>query len=153
VINLTTPQALWNYKFALISLFALVRGRAPERLTVSVLLAADLITFFLIKNRYWKPIEPTLVAIDSCVAIFFIGLALKSSRWWPLWAAAFHLLALAMVVFNALDPAVRPYAYYVGELIWDYLGLMALLFGTLFEARRAVLNPALFHASSNASAR
>jgi hypothetical protein len=148
-----TPQALWNYNFALICLFALVRGRTPERLTVIVLLIADLVTFFLLKNRYWKPIEPILVNIDSCVAIFFIGLALKSSRWWPLWAAAFHLLALAMVVFNALDPAVRPYAYYVGELIWDYLGLMALLFGTLFEGRRPVANYAPFQASSSASAR
>ncbi len=75
------------------------------------------------------------------VAIFFLILAFKSSRWWPLWAAAFQLLAVAMLIINALDPAVRPYAYYVGELIWDYLGLMALLVGTILECRRDFGDP------------
>ncbi len=54
-----------------------------------------------------------------------------------------------MLVINVLDPTIRPYAYYVGEQMWDYLGLMAIFLGVLIEGRRDV-SP---HASSNASAR
>ena len=94
-----------------------------------------------------------MALVDLCVAAFFIGLALTSSRWWPLWAAAFHVMALIMVVVTALDPSIRPYTYYVGEQIWDYIGLTPLLFGALIERRRNVEPLARLHASSSASAR
>ncbi len=58
-----------------------------------------------------------------------------------------------MLVVNALDPAIRPYAYYVGEQIWDYLGLIALLVGALLEGRRAIAEPKTPQVSSNPSAK
>jgi len=131
----------WTIIFGFICLFALVRGGQPERITVCVLIGADLISSLVLRAHHWKAVEPSLVVIDFCVAIFFVGLALKSSRWWPLWAAAFHLLAVIMIVASTVGAPVRPYAYFVGELIWDYLGLAALLLGTLLEARRDVGNP------------
>jgi hypothetical protein len=57
-----------------------------------------------------------------------------------------------MLVISALDPSIRPYAYFVGEQIWDYLVLMALLFGALIEGPRASA-AAPHQASSRASAR
>ncbi len=146
-------QVAWRGTFAFVCLVALLRGRAPERLTVGILITADLLTALPLRIGPWKPVELSLVLIDLCVAAFFVGLALISSRWWPLWAAAFHLLALIMLFVNALDPTIRPYAYYVGELTWDYFGLIALLFGTLFEARRNLSRPAARQTSSNPSAR
>ncbi len=153
MFDLLSPQIKWHIIFAAVCLLVVWRGRRPERITVGFLLAANIVTVVTSRENFWKPIEPTLVAIDSCVALFFVGLALISSRWWPLWAAAFHLLAVIMLVVNALDPAIRPYAYYVGEQIWDYLGLIALLIGALLEGRRAIGDPSPHQASSNASAR
>jgi len=70
-----------------------------------------------------------------------------------LWAAAFHVLAVIMLIVSALDPEVRPYAYYVGEQLWDYLGLVALLFGALLEGRRDLSGPAPRQVASSGSAR
>lgn len=153
MFDFLSPQLKWHLIFAVICLITVWRGRRPERLTVGFLLIANIVTVLTSNQTYWKPIEPTLVAIDSCVALFFVGLALTSSRWWPLWAAAFHLLAVLMLVINALDPAIRPYADYVGEQLWDYLGLIALLLGALIEGRRDLAEPQPHHASSSASAR
>jgi hypothetical protein len=145
-------HTIWNVTFALVVLTALVRGGRPEKSTAIVLLVADIISALPLRGIHWQHVEPSLWIIDFCVAVFFIGLALNSRRWWPLWAAAFHLLAVIMLAVNALEPAVRPYAYYVGELIWDYLGLMAFLLGVLIEGRRDVAAPP-FQASSSPSAR
>jgi hypothetical protein len=127
---------IWRVVFWAVCLYALVRGGKPERVAAVVLILADFISAAAMRSRHWQAAEPPIVVIDSCVAIFFVGFALKSSRWWPLWAAAFHFLAATMVIASLVGPPVRPYAYFVGELIWDYLGLFALLFGTHFEVHR-----------------
>jgi hypothetical protein len=143
---------VWNIAFALICIVALLRGGRPEKITAVVLILADLISAAPLRGAHWKHVEPTLVFIDLCVEIFFIYLALTSSRWWPLCAAAFNALAVIMLLISALDPSIRPYAYFVGEQIWDYLVLMALLFGALIEGPRASAAAPL-QASSSASAR
>jgi hypothetical protein len=125
-----------------------VRGRTPERLTVGVFILADIATMLPLRHAYWKALEPSLIIIDSCVSVFLVGLSLKSSRWWPLWAAAFNILAVFMLVISAIDPKIRPYAYFVGEEMWDYLVLMALLFGALIEGRRELAAPPIYAASS-----
>jgi hypothetical protein len=147
------PFLTWRFVSLFVCLIALVRGRRPERLSAVVILFASVLTGLVLRSRPWKPIEPDLIFIDSCVAVFFVALALKSSRWWPLWAAAFHLLAVITLLIDALDTVVRPYAYYVGEQIWDYMGLMALLLGSLVEGRRDLGGDRPFQASSSASAR
>lgn len=147
--NQMLPLLIWRLTFSAVCLFAIIRGRRPERLTAVVLIIADILNALPLRSLYWKPIEPTVFFIDLYVAVFFVWLALSSSRWWPLWAAAFYLLAVIMLVINVLDPTIRPYAYYVGEQMWDYLGLMAIFLGVLIEGRRDV-SP---HASSSPSAR
>ena len=55
----------------------------------------------------------------------FLGLiswtALKSSRYWPLFAAGIHLLAVITHVARALDPTLGGWAYITAGIIWGYL--------------------------------
>jgi hypothetical protein len=132
---------VWNVTFAFVCIVALWRGGRPEKITAIVLIIADLISAIPLRGMHWKHVEPTLFLIDLCVAVFFVDLALKSSRWWPLWAAAFNILAFIMLIVSTSDPTIRPYAYYVGEIIWDYFVLAALFWGAMFEARRDLDSP------------
>jgi hypothetical protein len=132
---------IWDVTFALVCIFAFARGGWPERVTTFVLIIADGLSFIKWHGAHQKRMEPMLFFIDLCVAAFFVLLALKSSRWWPLWAAAFNIMAFIMLVVSASDPTIRPYAYYVGEITWDYFVLAALFWGTMFEGRRDIRGP------------
>lgn len=70
--------------------------------------------------------EAPVMIIDVVLMVVLIGLALRSSKFWPLWLAAMQTLA-TLAHFAPLLPHIIPWAYGSAVAIWMYPMLVVLL--------------------------
>lgn len=108
---------------------ALWKGGRPERIAAAVMLLSWAATFALRDRRWTEPQWGGLVTDTACF-IFLAVLALRSNRYWPLWAAGFQLLAVITHGARLMDPSLGAWAYVTAGVIWSYLVLFALAWGT-----------------------
>ncbi len=121
-------------------LFALLRGGAEERSAATMLLAATAATWGANRHGYAAP-ELAMMLVDTALFIGLGALALRSQHFWPLWAAAFQLVAVVVHIAmfgqrnpGGLDSAL---AYAIGLNIWAVPVLGAFLLGMRRRARSA----------------
>jgi len=113
---------------------ALWKGRASERLTAILLLAAAFVSPLVAMTSFMGP-ELGILAVDAALFAFLILLAMVSDRFWPMWAAAFQIVGTLIHVARFVDVTIWPNAYATAEAFWAYPVLLALAVGTWFEAR------------------
>lgn len=117
------------------SLFmALKVGGRDERFAAGALLAAALASPIAQAHSYAAP-EMGIVVVDAVLFAALLALALRSTAFWPIWAAGFQLCALAVHFAAAKSPHMLPATYAETLAVWAFPQLLALLYGTWFEAR------------------
>lgn len=94
-------------------LYAVRAGGLPERLVAIMMAVAALATSAVPwqSHRSFWMIEEQRVYIDVALMIGLAVLALRANRFWPIWVAALHLLAVGVHGVRAYDPAVLPIVY------------------------------------------
>jgi hypothetical protein len=107
---------------------ALWRGRDDERLAAAGTLANWAISLVVFRSNS-EATQWYVMAVDSALMVLLVWLALRSQRYWPLFAAAFALLMVLTHIAHALDTGVTGWAYLTAILIWSYLGLFAIGYG------------------------
>lgn len=115
---------------------ALWKGEWPERTTAVALFCGSLATPFVELSRFSTP-EYGILAVDMMFLGWLVALALTTDRFWPLWAAGFHLVGTIIHVARVVDPTVMPPAYALGQVFWIYPVLGALASGAIVEAPAA----------------
>ena len=121
--------------------YALWRGRADERLTAMVCIAASLASLVLmgpVRLRY-SNIEIGVLVVDILTLIAFIYVALRSDRFWPLWVSGLQLTTSIAHLLKALEPNLLPLAYAAAGRSWGYPILIILAIGTWRGERRRAL--------------
>lgn len=108
---------------------ALWKGGLPERLVALALLLSMGATY-LLRDRSWAEPQWAGLAIDLGFFFFLLILALRTDRFWPLWAAGFELLAVVTHGARLVDPTLGDWVYITATVIWTYLVLTALAIGT-----------------------
>jgi hypothetical protein len=120
---------------------ALWRGGRPERLAAIAMALAWLASTFAQRSlQLWGP-QTQIMIIDGLLLAALLVIALRSDRWWPMWACGFHGLGVLLHVTMMIDPGIWGRAYYVAGAIFSYLTLLALLVGSLSRPRRRSENP------------
>jgi hypothetical protein len=84
----------------------------------------------MLKDRHFSGPQWGAFAIDTANLILFLLVALRSGRYWPLFAAAFQLLAVITHVASTMDRHLSAWAAITASVIWTYLILGALAVGT-----------------------
>jgi len=107
---------------------AIRRGGAYERLAAGVMLAGWALTMVVARVGF-RQTEWGVLAVDLSALGGFVWIALRSPRYWPLFAAGFHLLAIITHVANVVDTTVAPWAYLTAEIIWGYLLAFSIGYG------------------------
>ena len=79
----------------------------------------------------WIRSEAEIFAIDLVALLALIYLTIKSDRFWPMWATAFQLLAVAIHATVLIVPQIAPWAFATGAVFWAYPMLLALAIGSL----------------------
>ena len=118
--------------------YALLCGGWPERLGAGINLAGSAITLFvgLLTPAIWQSVMPGLSLIDLLVAACFLALAIRTTRYWPVWAFGFSIAGVTAHLARAIQPSVPAMAYFRSEAIWAYPSLAALAIGTWSARRR-----------------
>ena len=114
-------------------LYALWRGRLPERAASLAFLLAWIATQ-VVHTRDWTKPQYGMLGVDLILLVILISLALLSGRRWLLAATACHVLTVGDHFAMMLDMRIRSYAYQTVMVIWGYAALLAMVLGTWFEA-------------------
>lgn len=128
---------IFNAVQLLVCGYAWWRGGQPERMVALLLMAAALGTLLLPTTpREFDQLHWRVLAIDVALLAALVGVALRAARFWPLWLAAMHLIAIAVHFAKAYHPLLLPwiYAVAVGQLAYPMLAL--LLVGTIRHQHR-----------------
>ncbi len=109
-------------------------GGREEKLAAAAMLVAIVASNFAISGRYHHT-EIGLFAVDFALFAGLLLLALRSDRYWPMWAAAFQLVA-TMVHFGSLvETGNFAWAYYAALIFWSFPVFIALGAGSWLEGR------------------
>lgn len=129
------PPFVWPAALMLVCVLAAWRGRDLERLAAGAYLAAWALTLVTFRPETHGT-QWAVMVIDLALLGGFITIAMKTGRFWPLFSAAFQLLAVVTHVAQALDSAVSGWAYQTAGIIWGYLVIAAIGYGSLTAPRR-----------------
>ncbi|WP_254054462.1 hypothetical protein [Sphingorhabdus sp. EL138] len=123
---------------ALCSLYALLRGGAPER-TIAISYFATWILDRWV--HYFTPAEyaemdPGHLVIDFIIWISFFIVAMRARRFWPLCLVSLQTIALVAHTAKLMDVTIVPRAYFVMQYAVSYPVLITLAIGTYCHQRR-----------------
>lgn len=128
----------WQYiglAILAISCFAALRwGGTDEKLAGAGMLAAVIISNIVSDGSYGHT-ETGVLIVDVSVFFGLLVLALRSDRFWPMWAAAFQLIGTMVHIGSMSQTGDFAWAYYVALIFWTFPVFIALLAGTWFEGR------------------
>lgn len=115
---------------------ALWMGGWPERAAAIAMVTAWFATAVLLTQIQLWGLETEVMIVDVALFLVILAIALKSDRWWPLWAAGFLGLIVLVHLAVILDRRIWGRAYFVASNIFSYLTLLALLIGSLSRRGR-----------------
>lgn len=128
--------------------YALVRGGAPERVGALMQVAAFVLTIALHRTLdavgFRAPNLATAV-VDVALLVALVCLAVRSTRFWPLWLAGWQLAANIAHLAKLLDPGMQATGYAVQAQIWAYPMILATAAGAWryrARCRAGVVEPA-----------
>ncbi len=104
------------------------RGGWPERAVAVINLIGILVTPLIQERPFVAHLQLNILLADLCVLIGFLVVALKSDRWWPLFATAAALMTvLTDLAYGWVHLSHR--LALSGEVLWSYVSLFALAAG------------------------
>lgn len=124
----------WSCVAVVIGVAAL-HGKREERMAAGMIVAAALVTPLAVSHSYHSP-EIGVVLVDTALFLALAAIALRSTAFWPMWAAGFQLGALAVHFAAARLPTILPAVYAETLAIWAYPVMAAIAIGTWQEAGR-----------------
>jgi hypothetical protein len=81
-------------------------------------------------------LQPRMLAIDVLSFALKLGVALASSRRWPIWVAAFQLNTVLAETAIQLSPVFRNQFYYAMSTIWAVPTLLVMVVGLTWDRRK-----------------
>jgi hypothetical protein len=122
------PIVFWTL-LLVVCVAAIVRGRTDERIAAGACATATLATHFILgpMKMDYATVEPGLLVLDVAMLATFVAIALRSSRFWPLWVAGLQLTMSTAHVLKAIDEQLMPRAYAAAAVFWSYPILLIIL--------------------------
>ena len=139
-------------------LYAAVAGGKPGRVGAGLITFITVVGFWiaLMEQRSWGHTVYPLLLVDLICLIAFLVLALKSDRWWPLWASACALATVTTHLASIAQIGVPPAVYHGLKGLWAIPMQLLMVRGIALDGRyrrsswqMKVAKPALFRTLSN----
>jgi hypothetical protein len=110
---------------------AFILGGSPERTGMKIIVVGSIVSAILayLPGRNPYTLDLWMLFSDSLVLIALGSLALRSVRYWPMWATSFHAITVMTHVADLLAPNTVPTAYLILQGLWVYPMFIAILLG------------------------
>jgi hypothetical protein len=133
-----TRQALFLAFLLLSSAYAYRRGDEPEKIGAVTLLGGASLTVLVASplSTRFQDVEAGILVIDISIMGIFLWLAVRSTRFWPIWIASILGAEVIIHVVLAIAPEVVPRAYMHGLAVWGWFAQLALMVATWRHRRR-----------------
>jgi hypothetical protein len=120
--------------------YALWRGRKYEQLSALICIAASIgsVALHEIERGGYFSVQSSDLVIDTLVLLAFVGIALVSDRFWPLWVAGLQLTISMSHLLKAIQPSLYPMAYAAAERFWSYPTLIIIAIGAWRQHQRRI---------------
>ena len=124
------PYLYWMLLLA-VTAYAFLRGAMDERVVSMTCLIGTIATITLSRATATKysDLESAVLVVDLIAFGIFAGVALTSSRFWPLWVAGFQLSSTLAHFLRALGADMVPQVYAAAERFWIYPIFLAITVG------------------------
>ena len=121
-----------------VTLYAFSKGGRDERLAILICLAASLASLgiMLPSDVDYRSLQPVVAGIDLIVFLSFVGIALRSERFWPLWVSGLQLTSATGHLLKFAEPDMVSLAYSASLAFWSYLILVILAVAVWRSHRR-----------------
>ena len=86
----------------------------------------------------WGSTAYGVFAVDLCLMIGLTIVAVRSRRYWPLWAAGLHLNTVISHCATMVVPRVVPKVYQTLESVWSVPILIVMVIGISLDRRHAI---------------
>ena len=129
---------LFAASLVLVSLFALIKGGAPERSAATLYLSAYGLSAMATQwtGSDYFGVQWVILGVDFILFLALVVLACMANRYWGLWAASFQLIAVIAHLAVVLFPQIGAQAYAIALLVWSYAMLPLLAAATYRHQRR-----------------
>lgn len=114
-------------------------GGLDERLAAGGFLTATIASNIADASAFVHT-ESGILLVDVLLFFGLLVLALRSDRFWPMWAAAFQLVGTMFHFASMAESGKFAFAYFVALAFWSYPVLIALGIGTWLEGRHRPRN-------------
>lgn len=114
-------------------------GGRSERWGALIVTVGTIATFLLTDPVLfdWRTHRGALIAVDVVALAALLLLCLRSTRFWPIWATAFHLIALASHGSIYILPTALLQVYVLFQGFWIYPVMLCIVIGSMgHRARR-----------------
>lgn len=128
------PHWVWPTILLSVCALAVWRGRDEERLAAGGQLANWALTILLVRLNAGvisTDVQWGVLIADAALLAGLLWIAMRSERYWPLFAAAFHLLVVVVHLGRIVDPRISGWAYITAGLVFAYLVLFTIGYGSL----------------------
>jgi hypothetical protein len=123
---------IWTL-LALCSFYSAAFGGATGRIGAALTIGATIATYFAQEFGPWTQTHVPVMIIDLMLLVAFYILALKSRVYWPIWAAGFHLITVAVHGATMMVPDFRSTLYYYVNGMWAIFVQMAMVWGITLD--------------------
>jgi hypothetical protein len=118
---------------------AFTLGGGPERTGMIIILVGSVVSAILGygPSQNSQALDLWMLFSDTLVLFALGSLALRSARYWPLWATSFHAITVMTHVADLIAPNKVPTAYLILQGLWIYPMFVAILLG-IYGHRQAL---------------
>lgn len=129
---------VFNVFLCAVAAYAAWCGGKPERWTAGMIVAAAAATLCVSTFGifHYVEVEWRHAMVDAALLAGMLVIMARADRYWPMYATAFHVLALASHGVRAIDPTILPGIYYRVTAWSAYPILIILALGTYRHRRR-----------------
>ena len=128
--------AFWTFLAASLAFVGYSGGAEGRRIALACL-TATAVTFYLNSSLGFSEARRWVLAVDGALLLVAMTTAATSSRFWPLWFAGFHTVAVASGISSQLLPGVFPRIYSDAAGFWALPALGTAVLGVARDRRRA----------------
>jgi hypothetical protein len=122
------------------SVYAFLAGGAPERIGAILLILGSVSSLALVSPAAirFSSVEIRVLIVDLATMAAFAILALRTDRFWPIWATALIGLGPLTHLARWYAPELSRWAYAVGLTVWSYVVIALIVLGTFCHRQRQI---------------